>query len=189
MARLAADVGPCFKFEGNKPCYMKNRVDLLYSDGPKIEAKMLGQYAVDLHNMNLYSQRLNWDYSDRADSMEDQFVTNNLQVPYPTPTQLGTFNASGPQINLGWRGGYLSPGIGPDPWGRKYVVNSAFLAVALDSTWWWGEGSKKSGWSIDTFCISAGPNGLYETAIGGNGHGGVDRIGDDFIYIIAGGTR
>jgi len=188
VARLTRDVGPCLKFEGNKPCYMSNRVDLIHSDGPAVVGGNLGATAVDIHNMNLSSQTLNWDYSARADSMENQFVTNNTLCPYPTPSTLGTYGSAGPQTGLGWRGAYLSPPIGSDPWGHQYLANTAFLTVALDANNS-GEGHKGGGWSVDTFCISAGPNGLYETAIGGNGHGGVNRTGDDFIYIIAGGSR
>ena len=188
VARLTRDVGPCLKFRADKPCYMSNRVDLLHSDGPTTTGSMLGSSAIDVQSMNLSSQRLNWDYKDRADSMEDQFVTNNLACPYPTPSSLGTYGASGPQTGLGWRGAYLSPPISSDPWGHQYMVNTAFLAVGSDANNS-GEGNTSTGWSRDTFCISPGPNGLYETAIGGNGNGGVNRNGDDFIFIISGGTR
>ena len=183
VARLSRDVGPCLKFEGDKPCYMKNRVDLLFSDGPKVDETMFGPGAVDVHSMNVYSERLNWDYSNRADAMEHQFVTNA-----PGYSVTGPASPWGPNFNLGWRGSYLSPPIGPDPWGHQYLVNTAFLTVALDAKNP-GEGNQALGWSKDTFCISAGPNGLYETPIGGNGMGGVNRMGDDFIYVIAGGTR
>jgi hypothetical protein len=41
------------------------------------------------------------------------------------------------------------------------------------------------GWSHDAFCISAGPNGQYETPFGGNATHGVYRRGDDLIFIIS----
>jgi hypothetical protein len=130
--------------------------------------------------------------------MEHQFVDNGGGPNYPSPGDLGAYTTSGPSFGLGWRGAYLSPPIGPDPWGHRYLVNSVFLAVAVDA----GSASaamstvqttnpppSKPGWSNDTFCISAGPNGKYETAFGGNAAHGVYRRGDDFIYIISGDTR
>jgi hypothetical protein len=126
---------------------------------------------------------LNWD-STHSDSMENQFVTNASAYVLPSGTPVG------PMFGLGWRGAYLAPPIGSDPWGRRYLVNSAFLAIATDSCdGGCIEGTALGGWSKDTFCISAGPNSVYETPIAGNDHGGTNRTGDDFIYIISGGTR
>ena len=197
VARQTRDVGSCLKFEGNKPCTKDNRVEVLRSDGPSLEWQSLGSSAVEVQNMNLYHGSLNWK-TDRGDSMENQFVTN--RPGYATPgANHPTYYPAGPQFNLGWRGAYLSPPIGPDPWGNMYLVNSAFLAIAAGwgsydvqadgSNHGGGEGTAAGGWSYDTFCISAGPNGVYETPIGGNGMGGVSRMGDDFIFVISGGTR
>jgi len=52
-----------------------------------------------------------------------------------------------------------------------------------------GEGQRGGGWSHDTFCITAGPNGQYETPFGGNATHGVYRRGDDLIFVISGDTR
>jgi hypothetical protein len=189
VARLTRDVGPCLKFDASQKCTKDNRVDILYSDGPDVlDDDLLGSGEYFFDGPGTTAMHLNWRKDDlRGDSMEDQFVTN---MPfYGTPAALGNFNAVGPQFNLGWRGAYLSSPIGPDPWGHRYLVNSVFLAVAVDAEGGTGEGKKSGGWSNDTFCISAGPNGLYETAFGGNGKGGVTREGDDFIYIISGDTR
>ena len=212
--RLTRDVGPCLKFRGTEACNRYNRVDLMHSDGPTPDSSSLPWSATAVSSPNLYSGTMNWDTSWRSDSMENQFVTNGGIVPYNTPIQNGASQA-GLQFGLGWRGAYLSGPIGPDPWGHAYMVNSAFLAVATDSTaadrladcshssdgrssdcggggGGWsggGEGSITGGWSYDTFCLSAGPNGLYESPIGGNGHGGHLRAGDDFTYVISGGTR
>lgn len=186
VARLTRDVGPCVKFTGAQKCTKANRVDLLYSDGPDVTAGDVDSW--DFNSPGDIAMTLNW-YKDtaRGDRMEDQFVTNGPM--YGTPASLGTFTAVGPQFGLGWRGAYLASPIGPDPWGSRYLVNSVFLSVAKDASWGTGEGAKSGGWSKDVFCISAGPNSRYETAFGGNGYGGVDRAGDDFIYIISGDTR
>ena len=186
VMRLTRDVGPCVKFHANQNCTMSNRADLLYSDGPAPDSSSVTASA--LYNANVSGGSLNWNTSSRADTMQNQFVTNQGPA-YPTPVSAGTSQA-GLQFGLGWRGAYLSPQLGPDPWGHAYVVNSAFLAVATDAGCGSGcEGTTNGGWSYDTFCLSAGPNGLYESPIGGNGHGGHVRAGDDFTYVISGGTR
>jgi len=201
VVRLTSDVGACLKFDANERCTMENRVDILYSDGPEVKGWMLGPDAAGYANAGLDSGVLNWNDDDwRGDSMEDQFVYNPASGPhYPTPADLGTYSNMGLTWGMGWRGAYLSPPIGPDPWGHRYLVNTVFLAMASDAG---SGGGLKSvsvqtvvpppaggGWSNDTFCISAGPNGQYETAFGGNATHGVYRRGDDFIYIISGDTR
>lgn len=189
VARLTRDIGPCLKFDGSQKCTLENRVDLLYSDGPDVtEDDVDGDGAAMFDSPGNIALHLNWWKDNyRGDSMERQFVTNGAY--YPEPGSLFTYTAVGPQFGLGWRGAYLSSPIGPDPWGHRYLVNSVFLAVARDAHPGTAEGQRSGGWSRDAFCIAAGPNGLYDTAFGGNGKGGVDRQGDDFIYIISGDTR
>jgi hypothetical protein len=194
VARLARDIGPCLKFDGTGPCTKTNRVDVLYSDGPDVTpADMSGDGTVDFYGGAATATELNWHKDDsRGDSMEHQLVDNGGGPNYPSPGDLGNGQAPGPSFGLGWRGAYLSPPIGPDPWGHRYLVNTVFLAMATDA----GASSLKTvvmptptAWSNDTFCISPGPNGQYETAFGGNATHGVYRRGDDFIYVISGGTR
>ncbi|MDO8835329.1 MAG: type II secretion system protein [Vicinamibacterales bacterium] len=189
VARLTRDVGPCLKFNGAQKCTKENRVDVLYSDGPDVtEDDMDGDATWMFDSADNVAMHLNWWKDDyRGDRMEDQFVTNG--PVYGTPASLNTFTTVGPQFGLGWRGAYLASPIGPDPWGSRYLVNSVFLSVATDAHAGTLEGKRSGGWSRDTFCISAGPNARYETAFGGNGMGGVNRAGDDFIYIISGDTR
>ena len=200
VARLARDVGPCLKFDGTGACTKTNRVDVLYSDGPDVTpADMAGDATANFYGGAATATDLNWHKDDsRGDSMEHQFVDNGTGPNYPSPADLNSANTPGPSFGLGWRGAYLSPPIGPDPWGHRYLVNSVFLAMAVDA----GTGSAAASaspqtivvptprsWSNDTFCISPGPNGQYETAFGGNATHGVYRRGDDFIYIISGDTR
>jgi len=61
--------------------------------------------------------------------------------------------------------------------------------VARDAEAGNGEGQRSGGWSHDTFCISAGPNGQFDTTLRRQRSHGVDRRGDDLIFIISGGTR
>ena len=94
-------------------------------------------------------------------------VRNDLPVPYPVSSMLFPLTVpAGPQQGTGWRGAYLSAPIGPDPWGSAYMVNSAFLSTAADANSA-GEGRNGTSWNRDTFCLSAGPNKLYETYFGG----------------------
>jgi type II secretory pathway pseudopilin PulG len=182
VARLVRDVGPCLKFNGNAPCTRANRVDLLYSDGPDVTASMLGGYASVPFSSPDLAAALNWDADGtRGDSMTSQFAVNTPGYAMPVGSGLG--------FGAGWRGAYLSPSIGPDPWGRRYLVNSAFLAVASDAAAGDGEGQRSGGWTRDVVCLSAGPNGLYETAFFGTEAGGTASRGDDLVFVISGGTR
>jgi len=189
VVRLTRDIGPCLKFNGAGTCTKTNRVDLLYSDGPDVTpADLIDDGANVFTSSGNTAAALTWASDDtRGDSMERQFVDNSAN--YLSPSALGTYTAVGPQFNLGWRGAYLSSPISQDPWGHKYLVNSVFLAVARDATPGTGEGQRSGGWSNDSFCISAGPNGMYETALGGNATYGVKRRGDDFLFVISGDTR
>ena len=191
VVRLMRDVGPCLKFNGKGSCTRINRADLLYSDGPDVTpADVSGEAAAGFNGGGNTAGPLNWHTdSARGDSMEHQFVDNGGELDYPAPADLGGYTTAGPGAGLGWRGAYLSPPVGPDPWGRRYLVNTVFLTVARDAETGSGEGQRSGGWSRDTFCISAGPNGQFETPFGGNPGHGVSRRGDDLIFIISGDTR
>ena len=191
VARLMRDVGPCLKFDGSGGCTKANRVDLLYSNGPDVTAQDVGgDAAAGFGGGGNTAGALNW-YADseRGDSMEHQLVDNGGGTGYPAPSDLGAYDYAGPGGGLGWRGAYLSSPVGPDPWGHRYLVNSVFLAVARDAEAGTGEGQRSGGWSHDTFCISAGPNGMYETPFAGNATHGVSRRGDDLLFVIAGDSR
>jgi type II secretory pathway pseudopilin PulG len=199
VARLVRDVGPCLRKvagPGFVPCDINNRVDLLYSDGPPNYLFVPANVTTPAFN-NAFVNTVNWNTDNpanpNADSMVNQFTTNAPMYAVPgAPEMQHTY----PSMGLGWRGAYLPSPIGPDPWGRRYLVNSAFLAPAqvlsppipLDP-----DGGV--GWNRDVFCISAGPNQLYETDIAGRPAGtgvptgGTFRGGDDFIFVIQGSTR
>jgi uncharacterized membrane protein YgcG len=206
VARLTRDVGPCLKLNGTGGCTRENRVELMRSEGLAVTTDLLsGDAQTPIWNSNgYYSTHLNWD-SAQTDTMENQFVTNAGGYPVAAGSQVG------PLFGLGWRGAYLAPPIGPDPWGHQYLVNSVFLArtggsapsysadcsgdrrvggggsTSSDHGCGGGGNSGGGGEGSNVFCISAGPNSLYETAFGGNTNGGVTRSGDDFTYVIAGG--
>ena len=191
VVRLVRDVGPCLKFNGTHSCTKSNRVDVLYSDGPDVTpGDVSGEAVAGFQGGGNTAGELNW-HSDsaRGDTMQHQFVDNGGGPGYPAPADLETYDWGGPGTGLGWRGAYLSSPVGPDPWGHRYLVNSVFLAVARDADGGTGEGQRSGGWSRDSFCISAGPNGQFETPFSGNATHGVHRRGDDLIFVIAGDTR
>lgn len=184
IARLARDVGPCFKLTGTSPCTKANRVDILHSDGPDVQAVDLEAAAAPYSGGGLSSGSFNWDADNgsNGDSMERQFVSNG---PAYAPV---TLQSSGPQFGLGWRGAYMSSGVGSDPWGKRYLANTAFLGVAADATGD-SDGSINGGWSRDVICLSAGTNGLFQTPIGGSATFATLRGGDDYVTVVSGGTH
>jgi hypothetical protein len=194
IARITRDVGPCLKFTGNGPCTLQNRVEILYSDGPDtVNADLAGSAAADYTSNNIAPANINWDNDSQAnvgDSMEDQFTTNAPLYNTPAQNYPAPAYPVGPLFGIGWRGAYLAPPIGPDPWGQRYLVNSVFLAVATNANDSTAEGYKTRWWERDVFCISPGPNGLYETFFGGctTDHG-TCREGDDFVYVVSGSGR
>lgn len=192
IARITRDVGPCLKFNGNGACTMSNRVEILYSDGPDtVNADLAGSAATGYTNANITPSPINWNNDSQAnvgDTMEDQFVTNGPGYNTPALNYPSSYPV-GPLFGIGWRGGYLAPPIGPDPWGKRYLVNSVFLSVATNAPDSNAEGYVSRWWERDVFCISPGPNGLYETFFGGGANGGTVREGDDFVYIVSGSGR
>ena len=199
VARFVRDNGRCFRFNGQlRDCSQANTVPLLVGDGIRATTSGTATTAFT-DNANTLAAN-NWNNAATFfDTLANHLILNtplgggNL---YHTVSQLGFFNIVGPQFNLGWRGAYLAPPIGPDPWGSQYMVNTLFLSPASDPGNTALEGG--SGWDRDVFCISPGPNRLVETFFGGelpNIDGaattpmGTDRRGDDFVFVIQGSTR
>jgi len=191
FSRLTRDVGPCLRADpANQLCDMANRLDVMYSDGdtPTIG---LGTAVV---NANITTKNWTATPGARTDSMDNQFVTNlaGYATPWDKFQVSGTFPV-GPQFGLGWRGAYLSPPVGPDPWGSKYFVNSGFNAVASGAADGTVDGKFGEWWERDVVCLSAGPNQTIESWFGqyasGSPNYGANRLGDDFIFVISGSGR
>lgn len=215
VTRLVRDVGPCL-LNGNGPtCTLDSRAEILWSDGPPVRP-LGGNTSVDtqwfpINGGTATHGPYNWfndptmGPANHGTPLAGQLVSNwsagDPSLPgapiYQTVT--GGQAWSGPALNLGWRGAYVAPPIGPDPWGLPYFVNSVFLSVARDADlarpggpYQAAIGKRDGAWPYDVFCISAGPNRSYETMFApntGTGPYGTVRGGDDFIYIISGGTR
>lgn len=192
IVRLQRDVGGCLKIAAATACTEANRVDILRSAGPDVTAADLGSTAVDFANDDITPNPINWDDDREAnvgDTLENQLVLNTPNYDTPAETVPSGYTKSGPQVGLGWRGAYLSSPIGTDPWGKVYLSNVVFLAVATDSTDGDAEGDRRGGWSRDTIVLSAGPNGTFDTPFGGNANFGTALTGDDVLYVIRGDTR
>lgn len=190
---MVRDVGPCIRVNGLAPCTVQNRVEILFSDGPQpTPADVLSvAYAsvdgVGTINWDAPQGFAGWSPFSLTDGLAWQMTENTPLYPVPAPD---AFLMSGPAFGLGWRGAYLSSPIGPDPWGKQYLVNTMFLSVGSNSAAPAGtEGAANGGWNRDVFCVSPGFNRIYETPFGGNAAFGTQRGGDDFIYVISGSTR
>ncbi|MEW5981488.1 MAG: hypothetical protein AB1806_03845 [Acidobacteriota bacterium] len=90
--------------------------------------------------------------------LDDQLVTNTAGYASRPARQVEWIR--------GWHGPYLEAGVGPDPWGHRYAINVQALA---------GGGSS-------TVVLSAGPNGLVETAFRSPV---IVPGGDDLIALVA----
>jgi hypothetical protein len=192
IARLQRDVGACLKIAAGTGCTMTNRLEILRSSGPDVVASDLGTTAVDFASVGNISAAINWDDDQAAnigDTIDSQMILNTPDYDTPAETAPTGYTKSGPQAGLGWRGAYLTSPVGTDPWGKVYLSNVVFLVVASDANDDAAEGGRRGGWSRDTLVVSAGPNGLFDTAIGGNTNYGTDRQGDDLLYVLRGDTR
>ena len=185
FSRLTRDIGPCLRVNAATTCTKATRVDVLESDG-----------AVALYTPTPFASgnmvTTGWNATGtNLDTMENQFTTN---APlYNTPMQnYPTSYPAAPLFGIGWRGAYLSPPIGPDPWGSKYYLNSGFFAVATDASAA-GEGSLGRWWERDVVCLSAGPDQTIQTPFEGHPTGtpvyGTYRGGDDFVFVVSGSMR
>ncbi|MBI4581487.1 MAG: hypothetical protein HY718_17430, partial [Planctomycetes bacterium] len=147
-----------------------NRVDLAISTGdiPDVGTLVNDGFAGD----NIFAD-VTWTdqlgVGPNVDSLYDQLVSNEPAylspvTPYETTDPEDLTRG---ELGHGWRGAYLSPFVGPDPWGMRYAVNSVFLGAAVDSDNDAEEGSIKHGWTADAFCLSAGPNTVIEADFSG----------------------
>jgi hypothetical protein len=82
---------------------------------------------------------------------------------------VGVDEAAGPRPPVtGWRGAYLAPLVGPDPWGYRYAVNIAAISTRR----------------MDTVAMTAGPDGRVDTAFAVDG---VRPRGDDLLKLVTSG--
>ena len=155
ISRLVRDVG-CVKIDGTLGC----GAGIINSPGWLASAPYPNMFASDANDPH---------------SLDAQLVTNLATQSYPSIP----FDSSAIRLafGMGWRGAYLSPPIGPDPWGGPYIVGDTdhFLRAGL------------ADYSDDVLCVTGGPDGqISSTWTSG---GGVLRRGDDFVFVISGSPR
>jgi type II secretory pathway pseudopilin PulG len=193
LVRMVRDIGGgCVRLSGAAGCTLANRVEILRSGGPDVVTADLAStatnYAAPAGSL-VGATNWNDDQGTRSDTFDNQLVLNNPDYDIPPETTPSGYTVSGPSVvGIGWRGAYMAP-IGTDPWGKPYLSNVVFFRVAADAPAGTGEGQQSGGWARDAIVISAGANGLFDTAYGGSANGGTERLSDDVIYVISGDTR
>ncbi|MEW5982365.1 MAG: type II secretion system protein [Acidobacteriota bacterium] len=194
IARLFRDTN-CVAQNGSAvpvDCEILNIAGILYSDGNEPSIDLVDAPNFTPAGSTAECATYNWDDPFDAapcaafDTLESQLVRND--PAYKTPGALGFAQNPLPLFTTGWRGAYLAPPIGPDPWGSTYLVNTLFLRVANDANCSGDQGCPDYGWHYDTICLSAGEDQTIETPFAGSG-GGTQRGGDDFVTVISGGSR
>lgn len=197
IVRLVRDTnGRCVKILGSTTCTKANRVSIVYSAGPAVGPGDLASTATDYTEPSAGDLGAvdidNWsddDDANQTDTFDSQLVLNTPNYDTPAEGTPTGYNRGGPAVvGVGWRGAYAGS-VEADPWGKRYLANTVFLAVATDATSGTLEGNKSGGWSRDAIVISGGPNGTFDTKFGGSTNGGTDRLADDIIYVITGDTR
>ncbi len=105
----------------------------------------------------------NWGSFGVVDTISDQLITN-------APVYSTTVN---PRLQPGWNGPYLNADV-LDPWGNSYMVNIRYLR---------SNGPANSA-AHNVFVLSAGANGITETAYNDGVVGEVITLGDDIGYQV-----
>lgn len=200
IARLLKDTGAPFLLEDGSVALstrfnIANRVDLAVGDGviPIVHADADAGLAAAANVQGAVTWTDAVNTANGKDTLYRQLIANLAFYTQPTSTT-GTWDPSAPgalgKFGLGWRGAYLSPVIGPDPWGYRYAVNSVFLGSGLDAVTASSNGGADIGWYTDTFVVSPGANGQieyhFETSATTGGTRAAGTQNDDIVYVISG---
>lgn len=186
VARLIKDVGARLIDEPGG-AYPDEKLDLMVSDGRPAEGAPppVSGFGDGRVNWWTIDDNPNPIANDGISTCDEQLITNEYQGSQFYP------EAQGPGFGLawgqGWRGAYLSPPCGPDPWGYAYQVNVKWLTTTFAYGRTHGGGKTRLHCN-DVFCISPGKNGIIETRFGygyWDPHGGIVRRGDDWVTVIA----
>lgn len=197
LTRLLKDTGTPFLLVDATVAFAdrykkNNRVDLTVGSGstPTVAASVPNDASANITAAVSWTDAL----GTNVKSLYGQLIANTPNYTKPSttvtadpdpPGSLGTFG-------LGWRGAYLSPVVGPDPWGFRYAVNSVYFGTASDATTT-GEGKPGTGWSSDVFVLSAGQNNKIEINFTDANFGtkfqnvtDTAPTNDDVVYVISG---
>ena len=188
LARLHKDVGPrLYTVNGGHANYPTYKLDVMYSAGnlPTLSALVAAAPTTVFDaGMNNWLATNYAAVANRVDTCEDQLITNDR---FGNPGTAIYPMAGGPPTSLawgqGWRGAYLSPPCGPDPWGWMYEVNTKWATTTFGTTF---PGDVVNHCN-DYFCLSPGKDGIIETFFGYDTGGiqSVHRKGDDFVSVLS----
>jgi prepilin-type N-terminal cleavage/methylation domain-containing protein len=123
----------------------------------------------------------NWDgggSGGTAGAIEDHLIFNRNGTVNPLYTA-----SSSPPEPPGWNGPYLKS-VPVDPWGNPYVCNVRYLQGANVTGTTQAERDQHA-----VFCLSAGPNGLYETSFNDATELENTPGGDDIGWLIEGNSN
>lgn len=202
IMRLLRDTGKKCLVVGGGACVQATRADLLLSGTGKTDV-LLGTQPAAKANQGANSPGLDgtaatpyaWAVDGTTandppeanrDTVDNQLVTNGAGY-----TAVSFTGGGGPRGGIGWRGAYVTGTVQLDPWGSRYQANTVFLGVVGDTSTPAAqtEGFTSAGWSHDAIVLSAGPNGVVETAFAPAANVGQSASGDDIIYVMKGSTR
>jgi type II secretory pathway pseudopilin PulG len=174
-----------FHVDGDWDCYADtNRVDLLVGEGD-IPLTVFAPTSIDDYWSKPYGLTFFVDRISNQLALGDPFFPDDNSIataPYP---QNMTYNP----FACGFRGAYIATPINPDPWGNRYMVNTAWLGPRGTSRVF-GTGSQAEFGNYDVFVLSAGPDETVATEF----QPGTPPVptgavagGDDVIALISGG--
>jgi len=187
VARLHKDVGAKLYTDHYGVGYPATKLDILVSDYlniPSVTAADVTGFGAGADNWFGGGPNGNAYNASYMDKCSNQLITNlvggtgpqNIYLE-PSMTTAPTF---GPYFGQGWRGAYLSPPCGSDPWGYPYEVNTKW------ATWTFSTGTVYH--CNDVFCLSPGKDGIIDTSFGVDYTvfpQGTGRKGDDWVTIIS----
>lgn len=185
MSRMLVDVGETmFLRDGNGAAATNppsratsNRVNLLVGTGniPNIAA------SVDRAGGNT-----DWDDALDSTTVWSFYAQLNANTPgYRSGAEMSVTDEFDPDGGSGgnseffWRGAYLTPIVGPDPWGNRYMSNVEFL----------GRPNATTPSENDVFVLSAGPNGRVDTSFAATTPTFATDNMDDTHAMVSGGGR
>ena len=92
---------------------------------------------------------------DQVGRLDDQLIVNGPE-----------YSTRRVRTQFGWRGAYIQDPVAADPWGHRYAVNVAAMKSPV----------------FDTVALSAGPNGIVESAFERDG---LPTAGDDIASMVS----
>lgn len=185
MGRMLVDVGETmFLRDGNGAASTNppsrattNRVNMLVGSGnvPNIAT------SVDRAGGNT-----DWDDALNSTTVWSFYAQLNANTPaYRSAAEMSVTSEFDPDAGSGgnseffWRGAYLTPIVGPDPWGNRYMSNVEFL----------GRPNGTTPSENDVFVLTAGPNRRVDTAFAAATPTFASDNMDDIHALVSGGAR